>query len=236
MKNKSEIMEAERIKLGQLSNKATGAVRHDSTFVNFMKTILIFTMSLEKEGSKKPVVNHILGILRDMWGSEFLTGMGAQSFYRYIRIAKMMLMDENVLALVKILNAEDAGPRTLRTCHSDDIGLYTATTEELTNMITLIRNFAKDQNEPAPVHVPTFYNSTKMFLGRLSVGFVDHRTASASDVAELLNVPMFQTRTTSIPLLHFSAACMCTAMIQVSGKELGRLYLKVVSRQCRIIP
>lgn len=52
-----------------------------------------------------------MNIVKDMMGFKFMTRFSAQSYYRYIRVVKMMLRHETVLTLVRSVNADDTGPK-----------------------------------------------------------------------------------------------------------------------------
>lgn len=129
------IGKAERIRVRKLASKVTRIVHHDSKFVNFMKTILNITIAFEKEYSEKLVATGIVAIVKEMMASDFLTGMGAQSYYRFNRVFKMMMRHKVVLPLAESLNSDDDRSKSLSISHLDDIGLYTATTEKLPVLI-----------------------------------------------------------------------------------------------------
>lgn len=97
--------------------------------------------------------------------------MNAQSYYRHIRVAKLLLRHERVLARIESLNGSDEGSKLPCTSHLDDLGLHTATTEELTILIRAASNLAKNAITSAAFQVPTFYTSTKIFLGELRAVF-----------------------------------------------------------------
>lgn len=90
----------------------------------------------------------------------------------------------------------------------DDIGLYTATTEDLPKVIRGASSFVKNPDKPTPFHATTFYIRAKMFLGKLSTLFADHRTNSASEFVEFLKNAMPLMRTKSIPGLRMIFSCM----------------------------
>lgn len=120
----------------------------------------------------------------------------------------MILRQERVLSLAESLNGEDTSSKALSISHSDDIGLYTAIAGELPILIRETSNFVKNPDKPAFFHASTFYTSPKTYLESLKAIVVDHRTVSASKIAEFLNKPMCRTRTATIPLSTMLFSCM----------------------------
>lgn len=84
-------------------------------------------------------------------GSELFTVMSAQYDYRYILVAKMMLKQESFLALLKTLSGDDARSEGLGISFSDDIRLYTSTSEELPFLIRGTGNFVKNSDMPTSI-------------------------------------------------------------------------------------
>lgn len=82
-------------------------------FGDFMKTILKFAIAFEKKHKEIFVATHIEHIVKDMMGSDYLTGMSARSYYGHIRVAKIMLTNKSDLALVESLNGANAGSKFL---------------------------------------------------------------------------------------------------------------------------
>lgn len=60
-----------------LSNKVTGDVGHDTTFVDLMKTILHFSIAFEKVYNDMLFATRIVDVVKDMMSSDFLAGMSA---------------------------------------------------------------------------------------------------------------------------------------------------------------
>lgn len=60
-----------------------------------------------------------MDLVKDMMRSDILTGLSAHSYYRYIGISEMILRHERALPLMKSLNAEDAGSKSLEIAHLD---------------------------------------------------------------------------------------------------------------------
>lgn len=102
------INETEEIKLSKPSNKVTDIVRSDSTFLFGMKTLLELVTVFKKEYIYKFLLAHIVVFEKEMMDNDFMTEMSAQSSYRYIWVAEMMVRYENVHSPVKGLNADDA--------------------------------------------------------------------------------------------------------------------------------
>lgn len=69
----------------------TGILHSDSTSMNLMKNTPNLAIAFEKERSEKFVATRIVDIVENMMGSGFLTGMNLQSYYRDVRVAKIML-------------------------------------------------------------------------------------------------------------------------------------------------
>lgn len=137
-----------------------------------------------------------------MLSSNFLTGISVQSYYHYISGTNLMLGHESVRTLVKSLNGDDTGSKSLGISHLNDIALYTVTTEQLSILVRATSNCGKESNKPPAFLAPIFYTRGKMFLAELRATFLYQRTDSALDFAEVLSTPMFHTLTTSIPLLR----------------------------------
>lgn len=74
-----------------------------------MKTIIKFEIAIYKEYNGEFVTTSISDIMKDMIGSDFLTGMSNLFYYWYIRTSNMILRYESVLALMAIQNGADAG-------------------------------------------------------------------------------------------------------------------------------
>lgn len=81
----------------------TCIVRRYYTVMDLMKTIQNFVMAFKREYNGRFVARRIVGILTNMIGSDILTGLSAQSYYRYFRAAKMTLRDKSVLPLAETL-------------------------------------------------------------------------------------------------------------------------------------
>lgn len=75
------ISESEATKLSNLVSKVTGTVCPTSNFVDLTKTSLNFAIAFEKDYHEKFVTTRIVGIVKDMVYSDFLTGMSAQSYF-----------------------------------------------------------------------------------------------------------------------------------------------------------
>lgn len=117
------LSEAEGINLRKLANKKTGIVRRDSTLVDLLKTILKFAVTFEKDYNKIFVATRIVDIVKGMIDSAFPTGTSVQSYYIYMRVAKITLRHVRVLPWVKTLNTDDPGSNSIGISYSDDIRL-----------------------------------------------------------------------------------------------------------------
>lgn len=71
------ISTAVRIKLKKLATKVAGIMLCESNFVDFMKTILNFAITLEKENKKHFVTTRIGDIVKDRMCPELLTEISA---------------------------------------------------------------------------------------------------------------------------------------------------------------
>lgn len=132
--------------------------------MDLTKTNLNLAIVYEKEYNHTVVATCIVEIWKDLMGSNFLTGISAQSYYGYVRTAMMILRYFSIIGLVESLIPDDTRSERLRMSHLNDIGLYTATTEELPILITVLRNSLQIPKKPAQFHASTFYTSAKMFL------------------------------------------------------------------------
>lgn len=83
----------------------------DYTFVDLITILLKFTPGYDKEYSKIVLATCTVFIVNDMMRSNILRGMRDQIYYRYIRVARLMLRHKSLLALIKSLNGEDVGWR-----------------------------------------------------------------------------------------------------------------------------
>lgn len=79
----------------------SSVVNHESTFLNLVKTVLNFAIAFEKEYDEKFVATGVVDIAKDMIGSDILTRMCSQYYYRNIQIAKMFMRNESIPDLVK---------------------------------------------------------------------------------------------------------------------------------------
>lgn len=86
----------------------------------------------------------ILDFLRDMTSSDFMTIMDVHSSCPSIRVVKLILKQKVVPALVKALNGDDGGSKSLDTLYVDAVALYAQDTEKLSALITASCNFAQD--------------------------------------------------------------------------------------------
>lgn len=93
-----KISEAEKIGLSKVANKLAGVVCGDSTYMDFMKTVLNFFVAFKKEYNKSFVAVHIVDVARDVMSSNFLTAIRAQYNYRYILVARKILRHGSVCA------------------------------------------------------------------------------------------------------------------------------------------
>lgn len=109
----------------------TRTVCCDATFVHPRKTRLNFSVAFEKDYKEKFSATIIVDIMEDMISSDFLTRMSAQFNYRYIRVARMILKQNGVPAVLECLNDEDPVSKRLGILLLNHIRLYTATREEL---------------------------------------------------------------------------------------------------------
>lgn len=82
--------------------------------------------------------------------------MSSQFYYRYIRVAKIIVRHESILAPGKSLNTDDVTSRRLGIFHLDDARLYKATREKLPTVITVASSFMKNPNRQGYFHAPTF--------------------------------------------------------------------------------
>lgn len=80
---------------------------------DFTKRILNFSFVIEKKYKQKFFSTQIVDISKDTMGSEFLSKINAQYYYRYTRVAMMILKHEDTLALVGSLSGHYAGSRRL---------------------------------------------------------------------------------------------------------------------------
>lgn len=150
----------------------------------------------------------------------------------------MIWRQESLISLLKSLNVDGAGWRSLEIPQLDDIGLYTATTEKLPNLIIAASTFVKNQINPAPFHVLTFYASARLILRELRGLFNDHRTDFASELLSFWTLLCPIRSQEAFPFCRcFSAVYICISMTKGTRKELQRFGLKIVSaglsRTCR---
>lgn len=162
--------------------------------------------------------------------SSFPTGNSVQSPYWYNQVAKTILVHENVLALTESLNAEHTRSIRLGISRLDDIGLYTATTEELTTLTRVAKTFWRTRTSQVPSMHLHSAPEQGCFWGSWSL--------SLSIILQTLlrNLLSFWTRLCTIlawqafPCCRrFSAAYLRIAMTKRTWEEHERFCLKVVS-------
>lgn len=95
------------MKFIRLANKVTGSLSRNYKIVDHMKMILNFAITFKKAYKEKFDVISIVNIVNNKIVLDFLTGMHAQSYYRYKQVSKIMLRDESVFPLLSNLNADD---------------------------------------------------------------------------------------------------------------------------------
>lgn len=78
------INEAEGTKVIKLARKVTRTMRSYSTFKEFLMTVLNFFIAFGEELKERFAVFRIFNSVNDFKGSDLLTKMSAQSYYRYI--------------------------------------------------------------------------------------------------------------------------------------------------------
>lgn len=100
------ITKAIGIELSGLANKINGILRCNSTCVNLMKTTLNLFIVFGKEYNEKVMETLILDIVIGVKRSDSQTGIRAQSYCRYIRIANIILRHGSVHTLVESLNGD----------------------------------------------------------------------------------------------------------------------------------
>lgn len=146
-------------------------------------------------------------------GSDFLTGMSSQSYYRCITVFKIMLRYNEVLDFLESPNADDARSKRLKISHLDEIGLYTTTMEEISVLSRAARNFMKNWIKPVSFLAHTFCTSTKIFLVELMAVSIDHRTNSTLEyVGFCTRLFHILARQALQCCLYFSAVCGCVDM------------------------
>lgn len=77
--------------MSKIGNTLTGILRHDSNFVDLMRTIMKLVISFQKADSKNFVATRVADNVRDMVRADFLTRMRSESYYRIILVAEMLL-------------------------------------------------------------------------------------------------------------------------------------------------
>lgn len=103
-----------------------------------------------------------------------------------------MLRQESVFLLGETLNADDTELKNLGSFRSDDIALYTTTTEQLPILIRVAGNFLKNPNKPAFYSHQYSTLARRCFWRQLRAALFDHHTDFASKCIELSNMPVHQ--------------------------------------------
>lgn len=119
------------------------------------------------------------------------------------------------------VNDEDAEAKRLGISNVNDIGLYTATPEELSILIRVVSSFVRNPNKPAPFLAPTINTNTKIFLEKLRAVFVHHCTDSALEFVEFFNTPTSHTCMTGILLFHLFFSGMLLRSYDPKDKKRG---------------
>lgn len=109
-----EVIVAKCMKLSKLANQVTSVVHRHSIFVGPMKTTLKFAIAFEKEYYEKFVATRIQDTMKVVLGSEVLTEMKIQSYYRHIPVDKMILRHKSLSPPLEILYVYEAGRRCLK--------------------------------------------------------------------------------------------------------------------------
>lgn len=121
--------------------------------------------------------------------SDFLTGKGAQYNYRYIQVAKTILMLESSFAPVKSLDVDDGGSESLSISYFNNSRLYTARTKEELIFMKIASNFVKVRIRSAPFRASTLHADVKTFPKDLRAVLVRLCTVFSGASLEMSSTP-----------------------------------------------
>lgn len=156
----------------------------DFMFVDLPNTTLNLAIAFKKEYNGKFDAARTMGIVKNKMRSDFRTVMSTRSYYRYIRLAKMVLKHDIRHALVESQNVDDARSKCLGITHSDDAGLYKVTAAELQICIRAMISFLKKRNKPS-LFTPSHCRALRRcFWWNWATLFFDLRTDSTSECIE----------------------------------------------------
>lgn len=103
----------------------------DFRFVELLKIIFNFAISLKMVGNEKFVGSLNLDTFEVIASSDFLTRMSAQGYNQHILVAKKMLKLYDLVTVLVSLNGDDCWSECLAISCSDDVNAYMGTSEEL---------------------------------------------------------------------------------------------------------
>lgn len=119
--------DAEGIRLSKLAKKVTLIWRRETTIVGLRKRIPNLSREFGKEYRKKAITKHIVHLVKDLIGYDFQTGRSTQFYSLYSRVARLILRNKSVVALVESQIVDDTGSSRPGISHLQEMKLYPAT-------------------------------------------------------------------------------------------------------------
>lgn len=196
-------------------------VRCNSTFVVFMKTVPNFATMLEMNYRDMIATTRTVDIEKAT-GSDHITGASADSCYRYIRTLRMVQALKRILALVETMNVDNGETESLVVSHFDDLGLYSAQTERLLNLIE-VATFFENPMKPAPFPAPILRNIPKMFLGNWKSLIYESCTKCSSAYIAFLSLVSCTPAASNIISQTLPVVFACLVLTKGTKMELCRL-------------
>lgn len=103
------IAHTEAIKLNNVSNKLTGLIWRDSSFVEVMKFVLNFIVAFQRGHGVSFIAVRMVDIVDDMLSSDIMTSNSRQKYYGYIRKAKFFQQLPKNFDVVEQVDGEETG-------------------------------------------------------------------------------------------------------------------------------
>lgn len=150
-------------------------MRRDCTLVKLLKKILKISIVFVKAYNETFDATRIVVIVSDMMGSDLLIVLSAGWYYRYKRVAKMLLKDDSILFWSKA-SMETMSDVNSRTSPTWMMAGNTQRSHKCCQFYLELQKFLRNLCKSAFTYVLSYWTSAKTFPGKPKDVCVDHST------------------------------------------------------------
>lgn len=158
------IAHTQKLRIRVLGNKGNGLMRHYFSFVAVMKSSLNFSATFLKEHGMSFLDVRMMGTVHDMLSYCFLTSKSHQSYYSYIRVAKLLQKKPTILDMIEETEEERMAARTPGFSRHEESALFTSWTEEALLLVCVASDYLWNPTKHFPTHDLSSCNSGKYLL------------------------------------------------------------------------